>query len=1035
MRLPEFGVRFPTTNLMIFFAVLVWGVVSLSKLPIDLLPEIEPPSISVITVYDGAPAEDVESKVTEVIENNLATVSNLDKLTSRSSENISVVTCRFNWGTNLDEASNDIRDKIEFAKRLLPDEIDTPIVFKFDTSMMPILYMSVDSQKHYSQLYHIMDKEVSDALKRLPGVGAVQIYGGLERQINVSIDRRRLEAYNLSVQRIVGKLTSENITLPAGDLKVGFTDYSLRVPGEFTDPEQIKNIIISQTQDKIVYLKDVAGVADAFKEETMYVRANKKPAVMLMVQKRSGANTVDVAKRVKKELRQIEKAMPAGIKFSILMDNSEHIEQAINDLTKTVYWGGIFVALVVLFFLRQLLPSFIIMLTIPFSLIIAFVFMYLFGYTINIISLSSLVIAIGMVVDNAIVIVDNISKKLERGQKPKEAAIFGSSEVGLAVSASTLTTVIVFAPMVFLTGVVGVFFKQLAVMITVTLLASLFTALTFSPMLCSVWLKNPVVPVAGAKKTLSQRFYEISGKFLDAMDYGYGRILHWALSHKFFTVLIAVGVFAFSVFLIPKIGTEFMPEEDSGDMDITIELPVGTRLEETDKIARLTEEIFVKEIPEAQYIFSRSGQQSGGGRLGAVFGGRIGSNVAHVGAKLGKATQRARSTKEIGETIRPKIMQLVGVKKVNISSANPMSRILFGGGKPISVEILGNDFSITDELAYQLQGQIERIAGAVDVSISRELGNPELTIEVDRTKASSLGLSMQTITDTLRTNFSGYTATKYREAGEQYDVFVRLKDADRSSVSDIENIPLISSSGKIVHLSNFATVVPKTGPIQIQRQNQERIVKVEANVFKRSLGDVAKDVKAIIAKTNVPLGVTINLGADVEEQAKSFRDLFLLFLLGSLLVYMVMASQFESLLDPFIIIFSIPFAFTGVTFGLYFGGVTLSIASFIGLVMLVGIVVNNAIVLVDYINILRGRGLSMHDAVVTGGANRLRPVLMTTITTAFGMIPLAFSRGEGSEMWRPIGISMIGGLSVSTLITLVLVPVVYSLLKRRKATK
>jgi HAE1 family hydrophobic/amphiphilic exporter-1 len=946
-----------------------------------------------------------------------------------------VVTCRFNWGTNLDEASNDIRGKLEFAKRLLPDEIETPIVFKFDTSMMPILYTSVDSEKHYSQLYHIMDKEVSDVLKRLPGVGAVQIYGGLERQINVSIDRDRLEAYQLSVQQVVERLAKENITLPAGDLKVGFTDYSLRVPGEFSDPEQIKNIIISQAQDKIVYLKDVADVADAFKEETMYVRANQKSAVMLMVQKRSGANTVDVAKRVKKELARIEKTMPAGIKFSVLMDNSEHIEQAINDLTSTIYWGGLFVSLVVFFFLRQFLPSLIIMLTIPFSLIIAFVFMYVFGYTINIISLSSLVIAIGMVVDNAIVIVDNVYRKLERGQKPKEAAVVGSSEVGLAVSASTFTTVIVFAPMVFLTGVVGVFFKQLAVMITVTLLASLFTALTFSPMLCSIWLKNPVQPVANAKKTLSRRFYEISGRFLDAIDYGYGRVLHWALSHKFITVFIAVAVFAFSIFLIPRIGTEFMPEEDSGDLDITVEMPVGTRLEETDKIARLVEEIFVKDVPEARYIFSRSGQQSGGGRLGAVFGGRTGSHVAHVGAKLSKNTERQRSTKEVGEATRAKIMQLVGVKNVGISSANPMSRMLFGGGKPISIEILGNDFKVTDELAYQLQDKLEQVRGIVDVSISRELGNPELTIDVDRTKASSLGLSMAAITDTMRTYFSGYTATKYREAGEQYDVFVRLRDSDRSSIRAIENIPLTSTSGKIIRLSNVATIVPKTGPIQIERQNQERIVKVEANVFRRSLGDVAKDVKEIIAGTNMPLGITINLGADVEEQGKSFRDLFLLFLLGSLLVYMVMASQFESLLDPFIIIFSIPFAATGVVFALYLGRVTLSIASFIGLVMLVGIVVNNAIVLVDYINILRSRGLSMHDAVVNGGSNRLRPVLMTTITTLFGMFPMAFSKGEGSEMWQPIGISMIGGLSFSTLVTLLLVPVVYSLLKGRGGKK
>jgi len=1029
MRLPEFGVKYPVTNLMIFFAVLVWGVVSLIKLPIDSMPEIEPPNISVITVYEGAPAEDVESKVTEVIENNLATVSNLDKLTSRSLEGISVVTCRFNWGTNLDEASNDIRDKIEFAKRVLPEEIDTPIVFKFNTAMIPVLYLSVSSKKNYSQLYRIMDKQVGDALKRLPGVGAVQLYGGLERQINVSLDRQRLEAYHISALQIAARLAEENVTLPAGNLKLGYTDYALRVPGEFTDPEQIKNIIIAQSADKIVYLKDVAEVADSFKEETMIVRSNQEPGVMMMVQKRSGANTVEVSKRVRRELKKLEQVLPRGIKFSILMDNAREIEQSINDLSGTVYLGGIFVVLVVLFFLRQFLPSLIIVLSIPFSLIIAFVCMYLFGYTINIISLSSLAIAIGMVVDNAIVIVDNVTRKLERGQKPKEAAIFGSSEVGQAISASTFTTVVVFAPMIFLTGIIGVFFKQLAVMITVTLLASLFTALTFTPMLCSIWLKNPQGAQSGIKKTGFSRLSGLGKGFLDSMDYGYSRILVWALKRKALTISIALGIFILSIAIIPKIGTEFIPEEDTGDLNIILEMPVGARVEETDKASKQAEAILLEKIPEMREMFSRVGQSSGG-RFGAVFSRKIGSNIAMIGAKLRKVTERTRSSKEIGEAIRPRINAITGVKKVNILAGSPMAQMLFGGSKPISIEILGNDLKGTDEIAYQLKEEIEKVPGIVNVSISRELGKPELQVVVDRIKASSLGLSMQTITDTLRAYFYGHSATKYRETGEQYDVFVRLKDADRASIKDIENISLISSAGKVVRLSNTAAVTFKTGPIEIERQNQERIIKVEANVFKRSLGQAAQDVRAIVGKVNLPLGVTINLGADVEEQAKSFRDLFLLFLLGGLLVYMVMAAQFESLLDPFIIMFSVPFAWVGVAFSLFAGRVTLNIVSFIGLIMLVGIVVNNAIVLVEYINILRSRGLSMVDAVVTGGANRLRPVLMTTTTTLFGMLPLAFSRGQSAEIWGPIGISMIGGLSFATLVTLVIVPVIYALMKK-----
>lgn len=1032
MRLPEFGVRLPVTNIMIFFAILVLGIVSLLRLPIDLMPEIEPLVISVITVYEGASAEDVETKVTEVVENNLATVSNLDKLTSRSMEAISVVSCRFNWGTNLDEASNDVRGKLEFAKRLLPEEIDTPIVFKFNTATIPILFIGVSSpQETYPQLYHIVDKQVGDDLKRIPGVGAVQMYGGLERQINISIDRVRLEAYRLSVQKIVQRLAEENITLPAGDLKTGYLDYTLRVPGEFTNPAQIKDIVIASDAERIVYLKDVAEVSDSFKELSMLVRSNGQLGVMMMVQKRSGANTVEVANKVKHQIKRLEGRL-SNIKFSVLMDSSEHITQSINDLTQTVYWGGIFVILVVFLFLRQFRPSLVIALTIPFSLIIAFIFMYFFNYTINIMSLSSLAIAMGMVVDNAIVVVDNVYRHRERGQKPNEAAVYGASEVGLAVSASTLTTVVVFLPLAFLKGITGIMFKQLALMITVTLLASLFTALSFSPMLCSKLLT--VLPQERFKqkpRSLYQRFYQASGNFLVTLERRYAKVLGWALTHKRTTVILAIGIFIFSVLLIPKIGTEFIPEEDTGDLNLQIELPVGTRLEETDKVSQQVEEIFQKDIPEVKTIFSRVGQSSAG-RFGAAFGARTGSNVINAGAKLVSIDKRRRSIKEIAEAIRPKISSLVGVKKVNIQAGSPFARILFGGGKPISIEILGHDLETTDGIAYRLKSEISKITGVVDVTVSRELGRPELQIEVDRLKASSLGLSMATITDTLRTYFYGKTATKYREAGDEYDIFVRLKDSDRASIADIEHIPIVSTSGKIISLNNVAKIVHRTGPIEIERQNQQRIIKVEANTFRRSLGDIAFDIKDAIAKIAVGPDVMINLGSDVQEQAKSFRDLLILFILGGLLVYMVMAAQFESLLDPFIVMFSVPFAFTGVAFGLFFGGITLSIISFLGLVMLVGIVVNNAIVLVDYINILRSRGLSMYEAITVGGANRLRPVLMTTITTLVGLLPLALARTEGSELWRPLGISMIGGLSISTFITLVLVPVIYAILKKEK---
>ena len=1019
MRLPEFGVRFPVTNIMIFLAILVLGLVSLSKLPIDLMPEIEPPVISVITVYEGASAEDVETKVTEIIENDLSIISNLDKLTSRSQEGLSLVSCRFKWGVNLDEASNDIRDRLEFSKKNLPEEIDTPIVFKFNTSSLPVLFMGVSSSReYYPQLYNLVDKQISDYLKRIPGVGAVQIYGGLERQINVELDKAKLQGYNLSVERVAKRLREENITLPAGNLKTGYLDYALRLPGEFSAPEEIKNIIIASDGQRTVYLKDVAKVEDSFKEETMIVRANRETGMMLMVQKRSGANTVEVAKRIREKIQDLTGKLPPDIKFSVLLDSSEHIRQSINDLSQTIYWGGVFVILVVLLFLRQLRPSLIIAFTIPFSLIIAFIFMYFLGYTINIMTLSSLAIAIGMVVDNAIVVTDNVFRWREKGLPLKEAAIKGASEVGMAVSASTFTTVIVFLPMAFLSGITGIMFKQLAIIVTVTLLASLFTALTFSPMLCSKILTRPASQV----------------KFMERWESLYSRVLSLALRNKKKVILTALGVFIFSLMLIPKIGTELIPEEDTGDLNLQVELPVGTRVEETHEIAQQIEVIVGKDIPETRTLFYRAGV-SGAARFGAGFGYRLGSNVITLGIKLCPLAQRQRSVKEIAENIRPKITGLLGVKRVGIRAGSPFSRILFGGGKAVSVEIFGHDLEATGSLANELKAELSKIKGVVDISTSRDFGRPELRVEVDRLKASSLGVSMDNIASTLRTYFYGKAATKYREAGDEYDIFLRLKEDDRKSMKDILDVPLTADSGKIISLSNIAKVVQQSGPIEIERQNQERVVKVEANTYRRALGDIAKDIREVVDGFKVPEGVIVRLGGDIEEQQKAFKELILLFILGGLLVYMVMAAQFESLIDPFIVMFSVPFAWTGVAFGLLVSGVSLSVLAFLGLVMLAGIVVNNAIVLVDYINILRRGGMPLEEAVITGGANRLRPVLMTTLSTLFGLLPLALSKGEGSELWRPLGVSMLGGLSLSTFITMILVPVIYAGFKRKVKIK
>jgi len=1039
MNFPEFGVKKPVTNLMIFSSILIIAFYSLSRLGIDMMPEIEPPAITVIASYPGASPEDVEIKVTEPLENQLATMPGLDKLTSRSLEGASLITLKFKWGTNLDEASNDIRDRIELAKRFLPDipdEMDNPFIFKFNTAMMPILFIGVTAEETYPQLYDLIDKKVGDALRQIPGVGTVQLYGALERQINVWINRQRLEGYGFSILDIQNAIIQENITQPLGGIKSGLTDYLLRLPGEFATPEEINLIILGKRDGKSVYLKDVARIEDSFKEITMKVRINKHPGLMMMVQKQTGVNTVEVAERVKNTLKGLQKNLPSDVKMFTIFDTSQDIINALDSLKSALWLGIVFVILVVWFFLRQFKSSLIIALTIPFSLLIAFIYLFLSGKTINTISLSSLAIACGMVVDNAIVIVDNVYRHLEKGQRPQEAAIFGTSEMFLAVAASTFTTVVVFLPMLLITGVVGIMFGELAIIVTVTLLASLFTAVTFSPMLCAKWFKTNSNSLAdqakGQRKSRIKKLYDVSERWFKCGEDFYARSLAFCLGHKKIVVFGFLGAFILSLFSTRFIGNEFIPDEDTGDVRVTVNLALGTRLEETDKVAKRIEDILQKHVPEARFMYARPGTTPGAGR--AMGAGSSGEHIIAAGVKLVPKQERKRSVFEIGQIIRSRIRRIPGVLKVDVSTGNPMGRIITGmGGKSIQLEIIGHSFEETNTLAQKLKGIMEKILGAVDVSISREINRPELRIAVDREKAANLGLNMNTIASSIKTFIEGSTASKYREKGETYDIYVRLEEASRSKIEDIENLALVSPlTGKQVRLANFARVYEVAGPVEIERQNRERVVRVECNVFKRSAGKVREDLKKELSKIILPQDVMLNFGGEAEEQAKAFKDLTLLLILGIALVYMVMAAQFESLLDPFIIMFAVPFTFTGVILGFLLTGTTLSVITFLGIIMLMGIVVNNAIVLISYINILRARGYAMLEAVTMGGKERLRPVLMTTITTLVGLLPLAISRGEGSEVWQPLGITMIGGLSISTLITMLFVPTLYAVVESRK---
>jgi HAE1 family hydrophobic/amphiphilic exporter-1 len=889
----------------------------------------------------------------------------------------------------------------------------------------------VTARQSYPGLYDLIDKEVADALRQLPGVGTVQIYGGLQRQINVWIDREKLEGYGFSILDIENVLRQENITQPVGNLKSGFTAYLLRLPGEFGNPEEMNRVILGTRKGKFVYLRDVARIEDGFKEVQMNVRINRDRGIMLSVQKQTGTNTVEVATRLKNRLQELEKNLPQDVAMHVIFDNSQDIINALNTLKRSLWLGITLVILVVWFFLRRLVGSVIIALTIPFSLLISFIYLFLSGRTINTISLSSLAIAAGMVVDNAIVIVDNVWRHFERGQRPKEAAVFGASEMFLAIAASTFTTVVVFIPMLFVAGVVGIMFKELAAIVIVTLLASLFTASTFSPMLCSKWFTEKLRSKQIQKTSRFSRLYDASENIFNSLEDFYKRALAWCLRHKKTVIFGFLGAFIFSLFLANFVGNEFIPEEDSGDIRLTISLALGTRLEETDKVAHRIEDILQAKVPEARFIFARPGTTPGMGR--AMGAGDSGEHVVVAGVKLVSKDKRKRSVVEVGQVLRKEVERIPGVMKIDVSTGNPMGRLITGmGGKAIQVEIVGHSFGETNVLAQKIKEIIQGIPGTVDASISREINQPELQIEVDREKAALMGLNMSTIASTIKTYIEGETATKYREKGETYDIYVRLEEASRAKIEDIGNLSVVApSTGALVKLANFAKIREVKGPVDIERQNRERVVRVECNVYKRSAGEVRSDIRQEIEKITLPSGIRINFGGEAEEQTKAFRDLALLLVLGIMLVYMVMAAQFESLLDPFIVMFAVPFTFTGVFLAFFLTGTTLSIISFLGIIMLMGIVVNNAIVLISYINILRARGHSMVEAVTQGGKDRLRPVLMTTITTLAGLLPLALSRGEGSEIWQPLGITMLGGLTVSTLVTMLFVPTLYAVFESR----
>jgi hydrophobic/amphiphilic exporter-1 (mainly G- bacteria), HAE1 family len=1018
------SVKRPITTLLIFVGVIVTGLFSLVQLPIDLYPEIELPAITVLTQYNGANASDIETNVSKPVEDALSSISNIKEVTSVSRDNISVVFAEFEWGTDLDEAANDIRDGLSFIERFLPENAEDPVIYKFNSSMMPILFYSVTADESYEGLDKIIEEKIANPLNKIDGIGSIGHSGAPSREIRIEVDPVRMEAYNLTVEQIGNVLMTENINMPSGYIEMGKITYPLKVEGEFKSSKEIGNLVAANYNGNIIYLRDVAEVKDTYADTNLEESLNGKKGVRMFVMKKSGGNTVKIAKDVRKELKKIEKTLPRDVKVNAIFDTSEFIENSIDNLTETLFFAFIFVTLVVLFFLGHFRATFIIALTIPISLIVAFIYLYLTGNSINIISLSSLSIAIGMVVDDAIVVLENISKHIDRGSSPREAAIYATNEVWLAVIVTTLTVVAVFMPLTLVGGMTGVLFKQLGWTVSITVVTSTLAAISLTPMLSAYMLKL---------KPKKQRYSIVSWErtalpLLNWLDRFYGKSLRWSLNHKIIVSLASILLFLSSFLFVGKIGTEFIPESDSGNISATIELQTGTRFEETLKVTRQIDQYVEANIPEAELKSSSTGNDDSGG-ISSIFQ-TSGSNTINYSLNLTKSDERERSIWDISEELRSYLATIPEILNYSVTS-NGGGGMGMMGSSSVNVEIYGHDLETTTLYAKELQKKIENIDGAREIKISREKFKPELSVNLDREKLARHGLSTAVVSTMIKNRVSGLIATRYREFGDEYNVVVKFKEEARNSVTDIENILITTPSGSLIRLKELGTVEQKLTPPNIERKRKQRIITVSASPYNISLGQLAASIQGQIDETGVPQGMTVEVGGAYEDMAESFVDIALLALLSLLLVYIVMASQFESFKMPIIIMMSILFIVPGVVFTLYLTGTNLSIIAALGAVLLIGIVVKNGIVLVDYINLMRDRGMELKEAIIVSGKSRLRPVLMTAFTTILGMVPMALSRGEGSEIWSPMGIAVIGGLTLSTVVTMIVVPVAYAVMAKR----
>ena len=987
MKIYESAVRKPVSTVLLFVGVMVFGLFSLMNLAVDQYPEIEIPQISVITMYPGANAAEIETNITRVLEDNLNTVSNLKKLTSKSQDNVSMITVEFEYGSDLNEGANEIRDVVSRVQSMLPDDIDYPTIFKFSTSMIPVMMIAVTAEESYPALSKLLDDKLVNVLNRVDGVGAVSVIGAPEREVQVNVDPAKLDAYNLTVEQLGQIIAAENVNIPSGTIDIGNNTFNIKADGEFKLSDELRKVVVSNAGGRTVMLSDVAEIRDTLEKITKDERVNGQRGVRVMFQKQSGANTVNIVHEIQKRLPEIQKTLPKDVKMELIFEGSQEITDAIGSLSETIMYAFIFVVLVVMIFLGRWRATLIICMTIPVSLICSFIYLF------------------------------------------KEAAIYATNEVWLSVIATTLVVVAVFLPLTMVPGMAGILFRELGWIVTIVVCVSTTAAISLTPMMSAYLLKldGGVHDYKGVGIV-----YKPIDRALEWLDDIYARSLNWVVRHRRITIFSMMGLFVVSLGLITRVPTEFFPPSDNSRISAMVELEQNIGVEYTARIARQIDSIIYAKYPEIVLVSASAGANSSDNAFAAMQ--TTGSHIINYNMRLTDVEGRERSIYVVSDLLREDLDRIPEVRQYTVTPGGMSGSM--SGSATVNVKVFGYDMDVTNAIANDLKEKMRGMKGVRDVKLSRDDLRPEYNVVFDRDRLSYYGMNSATASQAVKNRIDGLVASKYREDGDEYDIVVRYGEPFRTSVDDVENITLYNAHGRPVKLKEVGRVQEEYAAPMIERENRQRVISVQSTLGAGvALGDVVAEVEKLISEYHIPDGVDLEVGGTVEDQGDAFGDLGVLFILIVILVYIVMATQFESLLFPFIIMFTIPFAFTGVFLALWMTSTPLSLIALIGAIMLVGIVTKNGIVMVDYMNLLVERGSGVFDAVIAGGKSRLRPVLMTSFTTILGMLPLAIGTGAGSETWQPMGIAVIGGLTCSTLLTLFIIPALYSVFVNRSQRK